>query len=487
MLRLIGGKGLVGVLVIFLLAIPLLAQEKEIARAPRVKEALNLLDIWIKSELDYKRIPGFSIAVVHDQELFWSKGFGYANLEDKIPAEPDTIYSICSISKLFTSVAIMQLRDAGKLDLDEPLSKYLPWFAIKKTDPDAPPITIRSVLRHSSGLPRESEQPYKTEPDLPWPERESMIEKLPTQETLYPTDTYFQYSNLGISLLGEVVAAVSGQSYNDYITEHILKPIGMNDTTPYLPEDKLGTRLAVGYSRWPREGGRERLPFFQAKGFTPAAGLASTAIDLAKFASWQFRALDNKDNSVLSGYTLKEMHRVHWVDPDWETKWGLGFATWRPKDVVFVGHGGGCPGYRTHIALSPKDKIAAVCMTNATDANIGTFTEKAYEILAPAIDETLKAEKEPEPYPADLEKYTGFYRTHWGETAVFIWKGSLAIIFLPTDNPMEAITELKKTGEHVFRRVRKDKELGEEYIFELDDAGNVKWYKSFSYYMKKVS
>ncbi|HUX14153.1 MAG TPA: serine hydrolase domain-containing protein, partial [Spirochaetia bacterium] len=299
-----------------LMVAPLTAQEKALADNPHVKEALNLIDIWIEAEVAYERYPGFSMAIAHDQDIIWSNGYGFANIEDKLPTRPDTIYSICSISKLFTAISIMQLRDDGKLQLDDPVSKYLPWFEIKKVDPDAPPITIRSILRHSSGLPRESEQPYEIGSYVPWPDRADMIEKLPEQVTLYPPDTYFQYSNLGISLLGEIVAAVSGQTYEEYVTSHILKPIGMSATTPFLPEDKYGLQMAIGYSRWPREGGRERLAFFSAKGFTPAAGLASTAVDLAKFASWQFRALDNRDKTVLSGYTLKEMQRVNWVDQD---------------------------------------------------------------------------------------------------------------------------------------------------------------------------
>jgi CubicO group peptidase (beta-lactamase class C family) len=461
-----------------------IAQEKALMDNPRVKEAFNLLDKWLGSEVDYKRFPGLSIAVVHDQDVIWTSQYGYANIKDKLPTRPDTIYSICSISKLFTNIAIMQLRDAGKLQLDDPISKYLSWFDIKKVDPKAPPITIRSIMRHSSGLPRESAEPYNGEPDLPWEDRADIIKNLPGQETLYPPDTYFQYSNLGMSLLGEVVTEISGQSYGDYITEHILRPIGMNDTTPFLPEDEYGRRLAVGYSRWGRAGDREKLPFFQAKGATPAAGLASTPLDLAKFASWQFRALDNRDSSVLSGYTLKEMHRVNWADWDGKNMWGLGFMNWRHKNVTFVGHSGGCPGYRTQISIEPKSKIAIICMINAADAAV--HTNKPYDIIAPAVAEALKSPDEAKAAPEELKKYVGLYRTHWGETEVFPWKGALAMLSLPSDDPAESIEVLKQIKDNFFRLVREDGELGEEVIFEFDEKGNVKWYKSSSFYSMKV-
>lgn len=487
MLRSVLRAGFALVIIAFVFSASVVADEKSVANHPRVKEALNLVEIWIESQMDYERLPGISIAVVHDQDLLWAKGFGYSDMEKMVPTTPDTIYSICSISKLFTSIALMQLRDAGKLQLDDPVSKHLDWFKIEKTHPDAPPITVLSLLRHSSGLPRESDIPYWTGPDFPFPEREQVIEKLPQQKILYEIDTYFQYSNLGLTLAGEIVAAVSGQDYNDYVKENILDPLGLTDTTPYLREDLLGGQMASGYGRWPREGEREKLAFFQARGITPAAGFASTAKDLAKFASWQFRLLEKGGNEILNAYTLKEMHRVHWLDPNWKTTWGVGFAVWKQGDNTFVGHSGGCPGYQTQLMLCPKDKIAIVFMCNAIGAAPGMHTERAYGIVAPAIKTALDSDaKEDKSAPENLEKYTGLYSGAWSELSVFYWKGSLGVIYLPSSDPAESITELKHTGEHVFTRVRKDGELGEEIIFELDESGNVKRLLWHSNYMTKV-
>ena len=482
---------LVVIALILVTSIPAAAQDKDVANHPRVKEALELLDIWVEAELGYKRIPGISLAIVLDQDLLWSNGWGYANREEKIPAKPDTIYSICSISKLFTSVSVMQMRDAGKISLEDPLDDHLSWFAIVRSDPDAPPITIRSIMTHSSGLPRESDQPYKGEPDLPWAERESIIELLPNQVTMYPPSKYFMYSNLGISLLGEMVAELSGMSYQDYVLKNVIMPIGMTDTTPYLPEEELGKRLAVGYSRWEREGDRKVMGFFQANGITPAAGLASTAIDLGKFASWQFRALAaGKDDPILSGYTLKEMYRVHWLDPDWNVKWGLGFATWRVDGITFVGHGGGCPGYRTHLLLNPKDKIATVSMVNAGDINPQAFTQQAHNVIKPAIDAALNGGDEPEAEPesedVDYSLYTGLYHAHWGENAFFIWEGKLASLYLPTSDIVKGITKYKYVGNHTFRRIQDDGELAEATIFELDENGQVFRCSSHNFYSQKV-
>ncbi|HRX01233.1 MAG TPA: serine hydrolase, partial [Cyclobacteriaceae bacterium] len=141
------------------------AQTKE----PDYSDAYNVINQWLEAQVAYQHLPGVSAAVVKDQEVIWSKGFGMANTDQKVKTQTSTIYSICSISKLFTSVAIMQLYDQGKLRLDDPVESVLPNFNIKQQFKDSGPITVRSLLTHSSGLPRESDFPYWTGPDFPFP------------------------------------------------------------------------------------------------------------------------------------------------------------------------------------------------------------------------------------------------------------------------------------------------------------------------------
>jgi CubicO group peptidase (beta-lactamase class C family) len=166
-------------------------QPQRLADDPRVASALEVLRVWLEAQRAYDQIPGVSAAVVYDQEVLWSGGFGYADGERLVPATPGTIYSICSISKLFTSIAVMQLRDAGKLRLDDPVEKHLPWFTIKRTAPEGPEITIEGLLTHASGLPRESDHPYWTGPEFKFPTREEIIESLSKQETRYPAQFLF--------------------------------------------------------------------------------------------------------------------------------------------------------------------------------------------------------------------------------------------------------------------------------------------------------
>jgi CubicO group peptidase (beta-lactamase class C family) len=445
------------------------ASANDLKDDPRVQTALGLLEVWAEAEMAYADIPGVSMAVVHDQDLLWARAFGFADREGKREASTDTLYSICSISKLFTAIGVLQLRDHGKLELDDPLSQHLPGFDIEQTFPDAPPITVRGILTHSSGLPRESDHSYWTYPEYSFPTREEVLDRLSDQSTLYPEGRYFQYSNLGLTLAGEIVARVSGEPYAQYSRRQILDPLGLEDTSPEIPAEHRGGRFAVGYGGKRRGGGREPLTFFQVRGIAPAAGYASTVVDLAKFASWQFRLLRNGGEEVLKASTLREMQRVHWVDPDWKTTWGLGFVVSRRDDKTFVGHGGACPGFRSDLLLQTNEKLAAVSMANASDADAGAFTRTAYRIVSPAIAEAASAPGKGQAPDPSLKRYVGTYGSGWGgEIAVVPWKDGLAMIHLPTDDPMEALEPLKLIGENRFRRVRRDDgELAEEIAFTV--------------------
>jgi CubicO group peptidase (beta-lactamase class C family) len=446
---------------------------QSVADHPRVRQAIALLETWLEAQRAYDEIPGISGSIVHDQQVLWKGGYGLADVARKAPATASTIYSICSISKLFTSVAVMQQRDAGRLRLDDPVRKHLEWFNIRQSNPESGEVTIEGLLTHASGLPRESDHPYWTGPDFPFPTREQVIAGLRNQATLYPAETYFQYSNLGLTLAGEVVTAVSGKPYVQYVRARILDPLGMSSTTPDIPEEERGKRLAIGYSAITRDGDRKPVAFFQARGIAPAAGYASTVEDLARFASWQFRALRDPKDPVLGANTLREMHRVHWTDPDFSVTYGLGFSVWRSDDRTFVGHGGSCPGFRSHLLLRPEEKLATVFMSNALGVNSQTWAQRMYDIVAPAVRAAVRdTVRRSDADAALMDRYLGTYETSFGgEIAVVRWEDGIATLGLPTMDPVRGLTRLKKTGEHTFRRIRRDDALGEEYAFVMGPDG----------------
>ncbi len=449
---------------------------RSIASDSRIEDALAAWTVWVENDLGESGVPAASYSFVYRDELLASGGIGLADPETGSKADADTLYSICSISKLFTSIAVMQLRDEGKLGLDEGIGDAVPWFAsLTDAHPGDEPISIRRALTHSAGLPRESDSPYWA-PDFDFPTTEQIRERLPSQQTLYPSGRYFQYSNLGMALLGEVVASRSGRPWAEVVQEDILAPLGMDNTFTSVPEAHATGRLAAGFSARRGSPDRERLTLFDVEGIGPAAGMASSANDLAAFARWQLRLRAEDGDQVLKSSTLREMQRVHWVDPDWKTTWGLGFSVVNRDDTTWARHGGGCPGYYTEFAVLPKEELGIVVLTNAIGSNHALYARKAAAVLAPAVKAASKGSEDQPMGDPEFDRYVGVYDTVWGREGVVRWKDGLAAVWLSSRaiDPEEWIAPLKHVEGHVFRRVRTDdKSLGEEWLFEVDDDGQV--------------
>lgn len=452
-----------------LLALPAQAEEN-------LDNELALAARWLDAQRAYDRVPGMSVAIVKDQDLLLTGATGYAELESRRPAAEDTIYGICSISKLFTGIAVMQLRDRGLVDLDDPVQKLLPWFELPQAFEDSSEITLEGLLTHSAGLPRESDSPYWTGPDFDFPSREEIRAGLSGQATIYPAARYFQYSNLGLSLAGEIVAEKSGLAFERYIDEQILQPLGFDDTATGFPEGAKADRVATGYSFPGRDGLLEALPLYDARGITPAAGFTSTAPDLARFAAWQFRLFAGKDAAedaaVLQANTLREMQRVHWLDTDWGVAWGLAFHVSRQGERTLVGHGGSCPGFNTRLAMDPVKRVGVVLMANRNGVDLGGYTARLFDILEAGGAAPEGGGKAAGP---DLEPYIGSYdQSPWhGEEMVLRWKGGLATVNLPTMDPLKSLTRLEHLEGDRFRTIRSDDSPGHEVRFRRDESGRV--------------
>jgi CubicO group peptidase (beta-lactamase class C family) len=380
------------------------------------------------------------------------------------------VYRIGSITKLFTSTAILQLRDAGELRLDDPVSLHLPWFAIPNPFPNAPEITIRQLLTHTSGLAREADVPYWT--DHVFPTRKELAEVVRRQDVLNPPETTYHYSNLGMSLLGEIVTEVSGQPWADYVQEKILQPLGMSSSSTD-PDEKLLSRLATAYMLEDAHGNREVMDYYEAGAIAPAGGIVSTVVDLGLFASLQFRDGPAGGEQVLKGSTLREMHRPHWVYPSFTGGMGLGFRVDHRDGKNFVGHGGSIGAHVTNLLTVPNEKIAVIVAINADNGSPLTVARQAYDVIAPAILEATR--KPPASAPVadpEWQRYVGLYADPWGwEYEVLILGGELVMYgydYPPWENASTGYTRLEPVEGTTFRRPNKDL-----VTFELDEEGNV--------------
>jgi len=452
-------KKLLAIPALLILSLPVCAAEEPFA----------LIDAWLEAQHEYDQVPGLSAAVVQGGETTWSAGFGFANIERRAPARADTIYGICSISKLFTGIAIMQLRDAGKLRLDETLNELLPWFDLEQAWAGSPAITLRSVLTHSAGLPRESDFPYWMGPDFSFPTREEMIARLAEQATLYPAERYFQYSNLGLTLAGEVVRERSGQDYDNYVRTHILQPLALADTETGFPTDARAARIATGYGFPGRSHELRVMPRYDARAITPAAGFTSTALDLAAFGAWQLGALASETDRVLAGNTLREMQRVQWMDWDWSIARGLAFGVYRIGDRTLSGHAGDCPGFNTRLFVDPEGGTAVSVLANRNRVDVDGYAIAILDIL----DAAGTVENETD--VVDLDDYIGSYDlSPWdGEDLVFRWNGGLAVVTLPNMSPADSMTLLRHVEGDRFRTIRDNGDDGHEVRFLRDASGKV--------------
>lgn len=438
------------------------------APATQHRDALRWVERWLQAQTEFDQVPGLSAAVVLGQETVWSRGFGFSDHARRVPAKPDTLYSICSISKLFTAVAVMQQWEAGRLHLDDDIATHIADFGLQRSDPAGGPITIEALLTHSAGLPREGARAYWTAPDFVFPTREQWLQDLKAQASYMNAGERYQYSNLGMALLGEVVERRSGQAYAAYVQQHILGPLGLKDTRPFMPRDQ-GERLAQGFGARKRDGSRDPVPAFDTRGLAAAAGFTSSVLDLSRFAAWQFRLRKAGQPEVLKPATLRGMQRQHFVDAD-GTALGLGFFVAKDGGKSLASHSGWCPGQRAALSLQLDDEIAVAIASNASD------TESLSRYSRPILQLLQKGRKLPVAKDAAaLEAYAGEYEAQpWTSgTLVLPWGDDLAAVDVPERDPAAALTVLRASGKDRFRAVLGDGSLGEEWQFQRDAQGRV--------------
>jgi CubicO group peptidase (beta-lactamase class C family) len=453
---------------------------------PSIKAALDLLDARIADTQELKGIPGVALAVVLDQEVIFSKGYGYANLEKKIPMNAQNVFRIGSITKLFTSTMMMQLRDAGKLCLDDPLEKYIPAFKIKSRFPDARPTTFRMIAAHISGLPIESTMNVWGE--LNFPPIDVFLEKLAEAEMIFPSYTTFKYSNLGISILGHALEVIAKQPYREYIKEHILEPLGMTNTNFELNSD-LKSRLAAGYIM-DAEGVQIEAPIFDIGGMTPAGQLYSTVGDLAKFIMLQFREEPAGGSQILGGTSLREMRSPVFLFNN-ENSLGIGIAWFIEKaceKYSRVGHSGGIHGFSSYLTLVPGLKLGIALCSNSQVSDVTGLSGEAITSLGGITARLVEQEE-------IIDQRKGFFRPEWAPyLGEYVFAGQKLIIKVfenklvvtsAADEP-SARTFLFPEGENTFR-AKGAIGGGELLVFVYGDDGKIKEARLGSYVAERMN
>ena len=442
------------------------AADEAVLENGKVRDAIAVFDAWLDRRIEREELPSVAVGVVLGESLLWSKAYGYADLATRRPATTGTAYRVASITKTFTATAIMQLRDAGKLGLDDPVSDYVDWFRLDDRHAETGSVTIRQLMTHSSGLVRELEGLYWDDGVLL--DRDEFIARFQATPSAKGREETYKYSNVAFAILGAVIESASGESYDDYLTGQILEPLGMSGTQ-IRPTRDMAT-LATGYEfRVPGQP-RKAAPFTDSKAFAAAANLATSVEDLARYLSSQFASTPDSGR-VLAPLTLRETHRVHWLADDWSFGLGLSWFVARKDDRTVISHSGSVPGFRTRIMAAPADDFGLIVLTNAGDSDVGKLSNQAWTMLASPIIGANEADEPKAEAASDWAGLVGRYRGFDGELLrAMVLDGELTLVDPAQDDPMAGRIRLKHVEGYTFTMLDKW-QAGESIRFDVDGAG----------------
>jgi CubicO group peptidase (beta-lactamase class C family) len=363
-------------------------------RRAKLATAYPEIDRLMKEFVDRAHVPGGAWGVIVDGELVHTAATGFRELTTKTPVDADTVFRIASMTKSFTAMAILKLRDDGKLSLDDPAERFVPELkGLKYPTADSPRITIRHLLSHSEGFPEDN--PWGDQQLAESEESFSAMMRGGIPFSNAPGVAY-EYSNYGFAMLGRIVARASGMAYNDYLTAHILRPLGMSSTT-MEPSAVPAARLAHGY-RWEDDTWKEE-PQLKDGAFGPMGGMLTSIRDLSRYVAAHLSAWpprDGAESGPIRRSSLREMQQIARyaganVTRDGATStvqlasFGYGYGLNISQSCTFrhlVAHGGGLPGFGSQMRWLPEHGVGIVALGNLTYTGWGGVVMRAFDALA---------------------------------------------------------------------------------------------------------
>ena len=325
-------------------------------------EVQTALTRLITDEMSDKGISALSLAVVDDQRIVWSQGFGWADSETKRPATAGTVYRVGSVSKLFTDMAVMQLVERGELDLDAPVAKYVPEF--QPHNPFHKPITLRMLMSHRAGLVREPPIGNYFTPDQP--SLADTVGSLNETELVYAPEAKSKYSNAGIAVVGYVLQRTQNQPFTDYLAQSLLTPLGLENSS-FQPQPRIVRELSQGVM-WTYSGVTFPAPQFEL-GIAPAGSMYASVNDLGRFISVLLAGGRGPGGQVLKPETIEAMWTPQFATPGQQTGFGIGFHVTEFEGQRRVGHDGAVYGFATTLQVLPEAKLGVAAVANKDFAN----------------------------------------------------------------------------------------------------------------------
>jgi CubicO group peptidase (beta-lactamase class C family) len=396
----------------------------------RVRDLVPLLDGWLAFHRWYHEVPSLAVGMSVGDEVVYAEGHGLADRQASVPATAETRYRIASHSKVFTATAVMQLIESGDLRIDDPIVQHLEWFG--PPDGDLRHVTVRHLMCHAGGLTRDGVTTHWF--DDRFPTLDELVAQVETGMSVVGPVEKLKYSNVGFTLLGQVIESVTGLPYEQHVAHAILAPLGLASTTPDLPDFLDGH--AVGYSmRLPDE---DRTPFDHVRAgvMNSATGFSSTVLDLLRW----YRAHRFGSGELFPDRVKREMQRLQFEAKT--MRWGLGFQLAEHGGLDFVTHGGGYPGFITYSGLAQEHELAIVVLTNAIDGP----ARDVFEGVATLAKRALTGEfdtAEPTLDHASADAVCGVYRKRWSIEQVARVGDRLVELYPMLANPSPSLQVLE--------------------------------------------
>ncbi|MDX2058336.1 MAG: serine hydrolase domain-containing protein [Gemmatimonadales bacterium] len=328
------------------------------ATPKRAVATLDSIRARIAAIVDSTGIPSLAVAVSKGGKIVLEAGFGFADIDRKVPATPNTLYSIASVSKPYTATAVMKLVEQGRIDLDRPANDYLTTGQLTGLAGPASGATVRRVLSHTAGLPLHARFFYEGAPES----RPTMKQSIDRYGILvFPPGEVYNYANLGYGILEQIVADVSGRSFEDFMQAEIFAPLGLKETA-------IGTGAGIANAAV-RYNGQKRpiAPYdFDHRG---ASAVWASAHDLARFGMFHLRNRLKDQKPALTDSTIVLMQRPA-TPPDSPGRYGLGWSLSEEQGLRVVQHSGGMPGVVAYLLLFPDQDVAVATMANIDDTGV---------------------------------------------------------------------------------------------------------------------
>jgi CubicO group peptidase (beta-lactamase class C family) len=430
------------------------------ALAPELQQKLDLLVEQLEQQRQTLHVPGMAIAVVKDDEVILTHGFGVANIEKETPVTPETIFAIGSSTKSFTSTLVGMLVDEGKMDWDDPVTKYLPYFRMNvESDIESEEPTLRDVLSHRTGFTRMGLLFASGQIPI-----EEVLLDATKAEPYVPFREKWYYSNVMYMSAGVAAGKAEGTDWNTLVAERIFEPLGMDSTTTSVIQVEEDSRLALGYL-WDEDlQAYEHKPMRNVDNIGPSGAINSNVLDMAQWLRLQLNRGEYEGRRLISEESLVETWAAQ-IDITENVGYGMGWMIREWEGQLVIEHGGNVDGFSAQVVMLPESNLGFVLLTNASASPLPP------QSINMVWDTLLGEEPADAGITGDYEPYIGKYIANFGQFKDTVFTVLVQNDRLAVDIPGQQVFELKEPDEEGkwYFAITNDIAIS----FEHDEANNV--------------